>query len=94
MTTSGVLSDTHLNTLADAAALAEFLLEGPFSGVDAILHAGDLVIPEFIDCFQPLPCYAVRGNMDAAVDGIPLNRVIGFEGKRVGLQGTERPVVV
>lgn len=85
MTKIGVLSDTHLVSLADAAELAEFLLAGPFKGVDAVLHAGDIVVPELLDCFHPLPCHAVRGNMDAAVSGIPKQRVIGFEGKRIGL---------
>lgn len=81
----GVLSDTHLVSLADAADLSEFLLAGPFAGVDAILHAGDMVVPQFVDCFHPVPCYAVRGNMDEAVPGVPGKRVIGFGGKRIGL---------
>lgn len=81
----GVLSDTHLVSLADAADLAEFLMGGVFAGVDAILHAGDMVIPQFIDCFHPCPCYAVRGNMDDSIMGIPSKRVIGFGGKRIGL---------
>lgn len=81
----GVLSDTHLGALADAAELANYLMEGPFAGVDAILHAGDMVISEFMDCFYPIPCYAVRGNMDESVAGVPNKRVVGFEGKRIGL---------
>lgn len=96
----GVLSDTHLTALADAAVLAEYLSKGPFAGVDAILHAGDMVHPQLIDCFHPIPCYAVRGNMDEAVAGIPNKRVIGFEGKRIGLihgwglrSGLERRVI-
>lgn len=85
MTRIGVLSDTHLDSLADATDLAEFLLAGPFSGVDAILHAGDMVVPELVDCFHPIPCHAVRGNMDAPARGTPLKRVLGFEGWRIGL---------
>lgn len=85
MTKIGVLSDTHLISLADAADLAKFLLDGPFTGVDAVLHAGDMVIPELVDCFYPVPCHAVRGNMDEAVSGIPNKRVIGFEGNRIGM---------
>ncbi|MDT8420541.1 MAG: metallophosphoesterase family protein [Desulfuromonadales bacterium] len=81
----GIISDTHLTSLDVASDLALYLLEGPFAGVDAILHAGDMVIPEFIDCFYPLPCYAVQGNMDQSVAEIPFKRVIGFGGKRIGL---------
>lgn len=81
----GVISDTHLASLGAASDLALFLLEGPFAGVDAILHAGDMVIPEFIHCFQPVPCYAVQGNMDETVAEIPQKRVVGFAGKRIGL---------
>lgn len=81
----GILSDTHLESLAEATALAEFLMNGPFADVDAIMHAGDMVIPEFVDCFHPLACYAVRGNMDDFLSGIPQKRVVGFEGKRIGL---------
>ena len=81
----GVISDTHLGSLADANHLAEYLLSGPFSDVDAILHAGDMVLPELIDCFQPTPCYAVRGNMDESAPGVPDKRVLGFEGMRIGL---------
>lgn len=81
----GIISDTHLELLVDAADLAEYLLAGPFAEVDAILHAGDMVIPEFVDCFHPIPCYAVRGNMDESVTGVPNQRIIGFEGKRIGL---------
>jgi len=85
MMTIGVLSDTHLGSLADASGLAEYLLAGPFAEVDAILHAGDMVIPEFANCFHPIPCYAVRGNMDESVTGVPNKRIVGFEGKRIGL---------
>lgn len=81
----GVLSDSHLSELRDAAVLADFLLRGPFSGVEAVLHAGDIVVPELVDCFLPVPCYAVRGNMDAQAAGLPERRIIGFGGKRIGL---------
>lgn len=81
----GIISDTHLTSLDEASDLALFLMAGPFADVDAVLHAGDMVIPELLHCFHPLPCYAVQGNMDGAVAGIPQKRVIGFAGKRIGL---------
>jgi len=96
----GVLSDTHLVSLADATDLATSLLQGPFADVDAILHAGDMVHPQLIDCFDPVPCYAVRGNMDEPSAGTPYKRVVGFDGLRIGLihgwgarTGLERRVV-
>ncbi len=81
----GVLSDTHVSSLADAANLAELLLNGPFRGVDAILHAGDHVCPELESCFYPLPWYGVRGNMDMGRSDLPDWRIIDFAPWRIGL---------
>mgnify|MGYP005835426685 FL=1 len=53
----GVLSDTHGVLPAGIA--------GRFSGVDAILHAGDIGEPEVLETLQAIaPLLAVRGNMD------------------------------
>ncbi len=81
----GILADTHLTQLSDAVDLADQLMAGPFAEVDAILHAGDMVIPEFADCFGDLPFYAVRGNMDSARQNIPVKRILDLAGYRVGL---------
>ena len=81
----GVLSDTHINSLADAADLADRLLNGPFRGADAILHAGDQVCPELESCFYSLPWYGVRGNMDRARNDLPDWRIIDFASWKIGL---------
>ncbi len=81
----GVLSDTHIHDLRSAEYLAELLLDGPFSDVEAILHAGDVVIPELESCFYPLPWYSVRGNMDQTLLNTPISRIVEFAGKRMGM---------
>lgn len=81
----GVVSDTHLNDLKTASRLADVLLSGPFSDIDAILHAGDAVIADLENCFYPLPWYAVRGNMDHRLLDLPDTRIVNLAGKRIGL---------
>jgi len=81
----GIISDTHLSDLSSAIQLATQLLDGPFAHVDAILHAGDMVIAEFESCFDGIPVYAVRGNMDPARPGLPSKRIIEVAGYRIGL---------
>lgn len=81
----GVLSDTHLSKPEDARYLADKLLAGPFANVEAILHAGDIVIPCLEDCFAGIPWYAVRGNMDYALQELPISRVVTLGAKKIGL---------
>ncbi len=81
----GVLADTHIHDLNSARQLADFLLQGPFSDVDAVLHAGDAVIPGLEDCFAPLSWYAVRGNMDQTLSDLPISRVVSLADKRIGM---------
>ncbi|MFO7576206.1 MAG: metallophosphoesterase [Pelovirga sp.] len=81
----GVLSDTHIATLALGDQLARRLFSGCFADVSAILHAGDLVHPELESCFYPCPWYAVRGNMDHLAEQTPVKRVLHLAGKRVGM---------
>jgi len=81
----GVLSDTHLSDLVDCRNLAVRLLEGPFSGVEAILHAGDVVTAELQECFSSLPWYAVRGNMDHSLTDAPISRVVRLAQKNIGM---------
>lgn len=58
----GVISDTHVPTAASALPRAIFDL---FSGVDLILHAGDIVKLEVLYQLQTIaPVEAVAGNMD------------------------------
>ena len=81
----GVISDTHLTELTSAVGLAEQLMAGPFKNVEAILHAGDMIIPDFESCFNGIPFYAVQGNMDNSRAGLPLKRIIDFSDFRIGL---------
>jgi len=81
----GVLSDTHIHTLDAGMILAQKLLNGPFADVDAIFHAGDLVLPDLDSCFYPIPWYGVRGNMDAAQDILPTQISMTLANKKVGM---------
>lgn len=81
----GVLSDTHVTKISTAVELASQLLEGPFAQVDAILHAGDMAIPELESCFGGIPFYAVQGNMDKVRLDLPLKRIVDVAGYRIGL---------
>jgi putative phosphoesterase len=57
MKTVGVISDTHGLLRPDA-------LEA-LSGVDLIVHAGDIGAPEIIDSLRRIaPVHAIRGNVD------------------------------
>ncbi|MGM0453002.1 MAG: metallophosphoesterase family protein [Thermodesulfobacteriota bacterium] len=56
-TTVGLISDTH-------GLLRKTAVEA-LSGVDLILHAGDIDRPDILDDLEKIaPVYAVRGNMD------------------------------
>jgi hypothetical protein len=81
----GVLSDTHLSDDAGARRFLHSLAERHFAGVDLILHAGDIVVPELLVALAPYPVCAVRGNMDAAACGLPYKRIVTVAGVRIGL---------
>lgn len=81
----GVLSDTHIQLPEQAKEFAEHLLQGPFAEVEAILHAGDAIIPEVEKSFYPLPWYAARGNMDHMLADVPISQIVTFADKRIGL---------
>jgi putative phosphoesterase len=88
----GVLSDTHFVKKAAAINLAQRLLRGPFQEVQAIFHAGDLVDDALDGCFDAIPFYAVRGNMDSSHPDRPIKRVVNLENWRIGLiHGWGRP---
>lgn len=81
----GVLSDTHFRTLAQGAKLIGELLDVHFADADVILHAGDMIHPDIGLLFADVPFYAVRGNNDPAVHGVPEYRIIELGGYRIGL---------
>ena len=82
----GLVSDTHVPS--QLAALPKALLDG-LRGVDAILHAGDLVSLDVIDQLAEIaPTTAVAGNMDreAAVRKLGRERTIEMGGHTIGLK--------
>ncbi len=81
----GVLSDTHLQK--PNRELSRLVTDGPFSEVDIIFHAGDIVRMEVLDALAPLEVIAVRGNMDddGVTANLPEKRVIQVEGFSIGL---------
>ncbi len=81
----GIISDTHLLELSTATELAAQLLGGPFDKVDAILHAGDMIIADLESCFDGIPVYSVQGNMDPARPNLPLRRIVKVQGYQIGL---------
>jgi hypothetical protein len=73
--TIGIISDTH-GTLYPLALQA-------LEGVDAIIHAGDIVVPEHISQLAAIaPLTIVRGNMDRAAElaRIPLSQTLRIGG--------------
>ncbi len=81
----GVVSDTHWQV--DDGPLPPELFE-ELSGVDLILHAGDLVTVEILDQLKKIaPVQAVAGNMDAAEirKQLPARRIVDIEKVRLGL---------
>jgi uncharacterized protein len=61
----GILSDTHDEL--DRTRLAVQLLRD--SGVEALIHCGDLASPPIVAACSVLPCWFVFGNHDA--DSVP-----------------------
>ncbi len=84
MKTIGVLSDTHLTT-PDPDWVRQ--VTRAFSGVDLVLHAGDLTDLRVLDALSEFSVLAVSGNMDdhLVVQSLPTKRVIELEGFRIGL---------
>lgn len=80
----GVVSDTHLTAVDDGFAR---LMQECFSGVDAIIHAGDIVEESVLSFFSAWRVLAVKGNMDRGVlaETLPIKRVAEFDGKRIGI---------
>jgi putative phosphoesterase len=81
----GVLSDTHLSDIPEAAVFLQHLVERHFQQVELILHAGDIVAPEVLAWLAPCPVLGVRGNMDAPAPDLPHKRVIPVGGINIGL---------
>ena len=81
----GVLADTHVRGMG--RALPDELWAA-FEGVEAILHAGDLVSLTVRDVLQAhAPTHAVAGNSDGyeVAEVLPERRVLALGEVRVGL---------
>jgi uncharacterized protein len=79
-----VTSDTHVGS-ARRRGLPDALLE-QLAGADAILHGGDLTDPEILlELGAYATVYAVRGNCDPLVPGLPERRVVELAGTRIGM---------
>lgn len=80
----GVISDTHLRRGSDfPQRIAEV-----FSGVQRILHAGDVVTEEVLPALERIaPVVAVHGNMDypEVKRRLPRRQVLAVEEVRIGL---------
>ena len=88
----GIISDTHWHSMAQAYTKGQWLLNGVFLDVDAIIHAGDMLHPEVEYAFAPYAFHAVRGNMDANAVGVPQKRILCIGGIRIGvIHGWGRP---
>lgn len=82
--TIGVLSDTHLRE-----PTKDFMkiLEGYFSDVDMILHAGDYVDESILDVLMSRQFAGVVGNMDPpeVAKRLPEKRILNISGFSIGL---------
>ncbi len=79
----GVISDTHISH----KRLPEYLLE-ELSGVDMILHAGDILEMAIIKELSKIAeTIAVQGNMDYAdvIESLPSKTVLEVSGFKIGL---------
>ena len=79
----GVISDTHFENLDQGIDFFARLFDTVFAEIDLLLHAGDLVHPDLIDCLTEKPVLAVRGNCDPA--GLPSQRIVTAGDFRIGL---------
>ena len=72
----GVLSDTHLPEPTEAFA---HFFERHLAGTDALVHCGDIVGPAMLAFLESHPAvYAVSGNMDSQLGGLPPTRRVDF----------------
>jgi putative phosphoesterase len=81
----GVISDTHIPRAARALPHGVFTA---FSGVELILHAGDIVEESVLKTLETIaPVMAVCGNRDseALKRALPEERILTLNGFRIGL---------
>ena len=80
----GVISDTHMSHPTKALLS---LVDGIFSDVSMILHAGDLTRISILDVFADKKVVAVCGNMDRydVTQVFSTKEIIDIRGSRIGL---------
>jgi len=79
----GVVSDTHFEHLEVGVEFFTHLFSTVFSEIDLLLHAGDIVHPDLLDCLTQKPVLAVRGNCDTLA--LPTQRIVDVGGFRIGM---------
>ena len=85
MTAKGL---THIGVIADTHGLFDQAIIAHFTGVAAILHAGDIGNPDVIrQLLQIAPVVAVSGNADGFEEsGFPRSHVIRRAGVTIGIR--------
>jgi putative phosphoesterase len=79
-----VVSDTHVGAVR-RPNLPAALLEHAATA-DAILHGGDLTDPEIlVELGAYAPVFAIRGNCDPLVPGLPERRIVELAGTAIGM---------
>ena len=79
----GIVSDTHIPVRASSLPDE---LNTIFSGVDKIIHAGDLEDPRVLDDLAAIaPVTAVAGNMDHSVYGLPVKKSLTIGSIKIGI---------
>jgi putative phosphoesterase len=86
MITLGILADTHIPDRARGLN-PRVLQVFEQAGVDQILHAGDISVPDVLEQLgRVAPVHAVRGNRDwIALKNLPAEMLLSFDGVQVGL---------
>jgi putative phosphoesterase len=62
----GILSDTHDQVARTRAAVAQLV----DAGAEALIHCGDITVPEVVSELGSLPSYFVLGNCDFDTEGL------------------------
>ena len=79
----GVVSDTHFEYLDQGESFFTALFSSVFVEIDLLLHAGDIVHPELLECLTDKPVLAVRGNCDTS--DLPTQRIVQAGNFRIGM---------
>ncbi len=84
MTSIGILSDTHINSLSPWFTKQVQLA---FTNCSIILHAGDLTDISILTAFEGKEIHAVHGNMceGSSYNSLPTEKIITIEGHTIGL---------